>query len=117
MTFASFFAARATSSPSPNQGITTTAIANIDSPADQPSYQLDPALLKDGWFYASLRNSSPLQLNVDTDRHLGITQIWINAVVRDSAGQGIAITGSGVDLSEVIAKVILSNIMSRQYAD
>ena len=53
--------------------------AKSDSPADQPRYQLEPTLLKDGWFYASLRNSSPLQLNVDTDRHLGITQIWINA--------------------------------------
>ena len=80
-----------------------------DSRSDQPRYQLEPTLLKDGWFYASLRNSSPLQLNVDTDRYLGITQIWINAVVRNRAGQGIAITGSGVDLSEVIAKVILSN--------
>lgn len=83
--------------------------AKGDSPADQPRYQLDPALLKDGWFYASLRNSRDIQLNVDTDRHLGITQIWINAVVRDGAGQGIAITGSGVDLSEVIDKVILSH--------
>lgn len=85
------------------------ADAKGDVPVDKPRYRLDHSVLKDGWFYASLRNTSDIQLNVDTDRHLGITQIWINAVVRDSARKGIAITGSGVNLSEVITKVILSN--------
>ena len=84
------------------------ADAKSNVATDQPSYRLDQALLKDGWFYASLRSDSDIQLNVDTDRHLGITQIWINAVVRDAKGYGIAMTGSGVNLSEVIAKVILS---------
>ena len=74
------------------------ADAKNDAPIDQPRYRLDPSVLKDGWFYASLRNSSDIQLNVDTDRYLGITQIWINAVVRDAKGYGIAITGSGVNL-------------------
>lgn len=76
--------------------------------ATAPQYTLDPKLIKDGWFYSTLRNPLDVQLNVDTDRHLQLTRLWINAVVRDEQGTGVAVTGTGVDLTEIIQKVIAS---------
>jgi diguanylate cyclase (GGDEF)-like protein len=71
-------------------------------PADSPRYTLSEKVLKDGWFYTTLRKVKDIQLNVDTDRHLGLTRIWINTVVRDAAGRAVAVTGTGLDLSEFI---------------
>lgn len=75
-------------------------------PLDQPRYTLNPNILKDGWFYATLRNVKDVQLNVDTDRHLALTRVWINAVMHDNKGRAIAVAGSGVDLSDFIQSVI-----------
>lgn len=74
----------------------------------KPRYTLSESIQKDGWFYATLRHVKDVQLNVDTDRHLGITRVWINVVVRNTEGQAIAVTGSGINLSDVILSVIKS---------
>lgn len=71
-----------------------------------PSYTLSESIQKDGWFYATLRGQEDMQLNVDTDRHLGVTKIWINTVVRASSGRAIGVGGSGVDLSDFIRSVV-----------
>jgi len=60
---------------------------------------------KDGWFFAILRQVPDYQLNVDTDRHLNVTRVWINTVLRDG-GTPLAVIGTGVDLSDFIASVI-----------
>lgn len=75
---------------------------------DQPRYALSRSIAKDTWFYATLEAPQDQLLNVDTDRHLGVTQVWVNTVVRDAAGRGIAVTGTGVELSEFIASVVSS---------
>lgn len=71
-----------------------------------PRYTLERKVAKDGWFYVTLERVKDTQLNVDTDRHLGLTKIWINTVVRDQAGKAVAVTGSGVDLSDFIRSVV-----------
>jgi diguanylate cyclase (GGDEF)-like protein len=77
-------------------------------PANSPRYTLSEKVLKDGWFYTTLRKVKDIQLNVDTDRHLGLTRIWINTVVRDAAGRAVAVTGTGLDLSEFIQDFLSS---------
>ena len=71
----------------------------------RPRYVLSETIPKDAWFYATLRNVPDYQLNVDTDRHLKVTKVWINAVLKDD-GQALAVIGTGVDLSDFIASVI-----------
>ena len=71
----------------------------------RPRYVLSESIPKDGWFFATLRNVPDYQLNVDTDRHLKVTKVWINTVLRND-GQPLAVIGSGVDLSDFIAAVI-----------
>ncbi len=74
--------------------------------SERPRYTLEERNLKDGWFYATLRKVKDVQLNVDTDRHLGITRVWINTVVRNAEGRAVAVTGTGLDLSDFILNVV-----------
>lgn len=75
---------------------------------EQPRYTLSRSIAKDTWFYATLDAADDQLLNVDTDRHLGVTKVWVNTLVRDAQGRGIAVTGTGVELSEFIASVVAS---------
>jgi diguanylate cyclase (GGDEF)-like protein len=77
--------------------------SNVDSL--RPRYTLSESIPKDSWFYATLRQVPDYQLNVDTDRHLHETKLWINTVLRDE-GKALAVIGSGVDLSDFIHSVI-----------
>lgn len=77
--------------------------------ATTPRYTLSPSIAKDRWFYQTLRDVPELQLNVDTDRHLHVTRVWINAVLRDENNQAVAVGGSGVDLGDFIANVVSSH--------
>jgi diguanylate cyclase (GGDEF)-like protein len=73
--------------------------------ARRPRYTLSEAIAKDGWFYATLRQVPDYELNVDTDRHLKVTKVWINTVLKDR-GEPLAVIGTGVDLSDFIHSVI-----------
>ena len=71
----------------------------------QPRYTLRDSIPKDEWFYSTLRHVEDYELNVDTDRHLGVTKVWINTVVKVGK-QPRAVIGTGVDLSDVIQSVV-----------
>jgi len=79
-------------------------------PLEAPRYTLDRSVQKDGWFYVTLDQVRDTQLNVDTDRHLKLTKVWINSVLRDAAGKAVAVTGSGVDLTDFIQSVVSSEL-------
>ncbi|HVY08512.1 MAG TPA: diguanylate cyclase [Burkholderiales bacterium] len=70
-----------------------------------PRYTLSESVPKDGWFYATLRQVPDYELNVDTDRHLKLTKVWINTVLKDES-EALAVIGTGVDLSDFIRSVI-----------
>jgi diguanylate cyclase (GGDEF)-like protein len=71
----------------------------------RPRYTLSRSIAKDGWFYATLQQVPDYDLNVDTDRHLKVTKVWINTVLKDQ-GKPLAVIGTGVDLSDFIRNVI-----------
>jgi diguanylate cyclase (GGDEF)-like protein len=71
----------------------------------RPRYTLSESIAKDGWFYATLQHVPDYDLNVDTDRHLNLTKVWINTVLKDQ-GKPLAVIGTGVDLSDFIRSVI-----------
>jgi diguanylate cyclase (GGDEF)-like protein len=72
---------------------------------DQPRYTLSSHIPKDGWFFETLRLVKDYQLNVDTDRVLGVTKVWINTVLRVD-DRPAAVMGTGVDLSDFIQSVV-----------
>lgn len=72
----------------------------------QLRYTLNPDNSENRWFYATLEDPSPYQLNVDFDEELGVTKVWINVVVRDG-DRALGVVGSGIDLTH-----FLNNILS-----
>ncbi|SMC37211.1 sensor domain-containing diguanylate cyclase [Polynucleobacter kasalickyi] len=61
-------------------------------------YQLSPNLKQDEWFYATLKDSAPYQINLNYDAHLDTTKAWINVMVKH-ADKNIGIVGTGIDLT------------------
>jgi diguanylate cyclase (GGDEF)-like protein len=72
---------------------------------DAPRYTLSSRIPKDGWFFETLRLVKDYQLNVDTDRVLGVTKVWINTVLKVD-DRPAAVMGTGVDLSDFIQSVV-----------
>lgn len=63
-----------------------------------PRYTLrrdDPA---DSWFYATLSEAAPYNINVNPDPKLGVTRVWINVRIVDGE-QTLGISGASVDLT------------------
>lgn len=66
---------------------------------------LTPTNPANAWFYRSLRNERGYELNLDYDMTTGATKVWLNVVIRDSAGQAIGLGGSGIDISDFIVSL------------
>lgn len=66
-------------------------------------YTLDPRNPADAWFYDTVRHDRDLQLNVNTDVHLGVTKLWINVLIRHD-GRVLGAAGTGLDLTTFIAE-------------
>lgn len=70
---------------------------------DQPlRYTLNPATEEDRWYRIAADSPTDYTLNVDHDRALNVTKIWINTVMRGNSGQVLGLAGSGLDLSEFV---------------
>lgn len=75
----------------------------------QKRYVLSEKKSKDDWFFEQIRQNRPIHLNVNIDRELGVTKLWINALVRGSS-EPLAILGTGLDLTGVVRDVVESNV-------
>ncbi|MBK1692995.1 histidine kinase [Ectothiorhodospira mobilis] len=63
----------------------------------QPRYILDPETPKDGWFFHTLAQEAPYNINVNPDPELGTTRVWINVLVTDGERR-LGLAGTGLDL-------------------
>ncbi len=75
--------------------------------SERPRYRLDPADPADAWFFASIRGSADLNLNVNVDEKLRVTKVWINMLVRDG-GRVLGLAGTGMDLSAFLEQFVVS---------
>ena len=64
--------------------------------------ELDP---DDEWFFYSINMKKRYEINIDHNRELDDTFVWINAQVYDG-NRPIAVTGVGMNLSDVIEELI-----------
>ncbi|HEY9594161.1 MAG TPA: SpoIIE family protein phosphatase [Spirochaetia bacterium] len=67
---------------------------------------LDPAAPADAWYFATIRDVESFALNVDYDRLIRATKVWINVIMRDEAGAKIALCGTGFDISDFLKTVV-----------
>ncbi len=68
-------------------------------------YTLQPGNLEDQWFYETVKQNRDIDLNVNSDENLGVTQIWINVLIREG-DHVLGMLGSGLALTPFISKVM-----------
>ncbi len=74
----------------------------------QYRYDLDPMSIKDSWFYGQMNQGRDLHLNVNFDKSLGVTKLWINVLIKDGKNV-LGIAGTGLDLTDFIETVVEQN--------
>jgi len=67
---------------------------------------LKPDLPSDQWYFQTLKTVDRFALNVDYDRLIESTKVWINAVMKDDQGKPIGICGTGMDISSFLVQVL-----------
>ncbi len=68
-------------------------------------YRLDRSNPSDAWYDKTAALGDGCHLNVDRDRALDLTNVWINCVVRDGA-RTLGIVGTGIELTSFIRDVV-----------
>ena len=71
----------------------------------QYRYTLRPDESKDSWFYAQIGQARDLHLNVNFDKRLGVTKLWINVLIRDG-DRVLGLAGTGFDLTGIIENFV-----------
>jgi hypothetical protein len=68
-------------------------------------YKLSPEVKHDYWFYATLKNGTEYQVNLDPDLHLGVVKVWINVLFK-SDNQVLGVIGTGIDLTDFLKESV-----------
>lgn len=71
----------------------------------QYSYTLSRNNPRDAWYYTTAAMGEGCHLNVDHDDELGVTNVWINCVIRDGPAV-LGVLGTGIDLTSFIKQVV-----------
>ncbi|GFE60145.1 SpoIIE family protein phosphatase [Geobacter sp. AOG2] len=76
-------------------GRPATTVLHADNPADK-------------WYFATMRNVDDFALNLDYDRLIKKSKVWINAIVRGAGGEKLGIASSGIDITDFLNKIVYS---------
>lgn len=71
-------------------------------------YALNPDDPQSSWYFKTIKEVSDFTLHVDNNYQLGLTKVWINAVVKDKNGEKVGLGGSGLDLTAFLSEVVVS---------
>lgn len=80
--------------------------AQNDYAGKQFRYVLDPEKPDDAWFFQLVEEGRDFHLNVNPDTQLGVTKLWIDVLVRDAAGDIIAMVGTGLNLDNFLQDIV-----------
>lgn len=69
------------------------------------AYTLDPSDPNQYWYNMTMESEDDYNFNINYNPDLKVTNLWINALVRDSDGNAIGITGTGIPLDGFFDKV------------
>ena len=65
-------------------------------------YLLDPDKPENYWYNMTMYETDVYNFNINYNPDLGATFLWVNAVIRNSAGQPVGIAGTGIPLTDFI---------------
>jgi len=74
----------------------------------QLRYTLSPDISRDRWYYTSKKINRQCQINVNRDRKLDVTKVWINCLMHHGKDI-VGIMGTGIDLTDFIHAAVQSN--------
>lgn len=72
---------------------------------EQFRYTLSADNPRDAWYYSTVQLGEGCHLNVDNDANLGVTNVWINCVIREGR-RVLGILGTGLNLTAFIQDVV-----------
>jgi len=73
-----------------------------------PLKTLEKGLDKDAWYFITLRGDKDFTLNVDYDKEVGKTNLWINIVMQRD-GSPIGILGTGLDITQFVEDFVVTD--------
>lgn len=76
-------------------GSYATTVLNADNPADK-------------WYFATMRDVDDFALNLDYDRLINKSKVWINAIMKGTGGEKIGIASSGIDITDFLNEIVYS---------
>lgn len=60
------------------------------------------------WYFTTLREQNGYWINVDFDKTLGLTNLWINVAVTDRGDTPLGVIGTGINLDDFLREVLSS---------
>ena len=72
----------------------------------QLRYVLNPDDPDDAWFFQLVDEGRDFHLNVNPDTELGVTKLWIDMLLRNEAGDVVAMAGTGLDLDAFLQEIV-----------
>lgn len=72
-------------------------------------YKLRASRPADAWFFRLVDEGRDLHININPDVELGVTQLWIDVLMRNSEGEILAVLGTGMPLNEVVANLVTND--------
>lgn len=67
------------------------------------SYTVNPSDSASSWYNMTLYETEEYNFNINYNPDLKVTNLWVNAVVRDAADKPIGIAGTGIPLTKFIS--------------
>ena len=80
--------------------------ADARSPRPQKAYTIQPENPEHAWYLATLRHPDGLWVNVDFDRVLNVTNVWVNVAVHSRHQEPLAVVGTGIELSHFLSELL-----------
>jgi len=74
----------------------------------KPLKTLEEGLARDAWYFVTLRGDKDFTLNVDYDKEVNKTNLWIN-IIMQRAGSPIGILGTGLDITGFVEDFVVTN--------
>ena len=71
-------------------------------------FQLDPNEPSLAWYFATMKAVENFDLHVDNSAQLGVTKLWINAIVRGANNEKLGLAGSGIELQGFLRDIVRS---------
>lgn len=80
--------------------------ADTQTPAPRLAYSVQEGNPENAWFFNTLASAGGQTINVDYDKHVEVTKVWINVVARDPMGQSLGVVGTGLELTGFLAELL-----------